>query len=297
MSRAGTPARERFKGYEADEIIGQHFSRFFTDEDRAAGVPAGRSRPPRARAGSRPKAGGSARTAPASGPMPCSTRSATTRGECSASPRSPATSPSARSRPAGAARSERASGCSSRASPITPSTCSTRRPGDQLECRRRAIKGYKADEIVGQHFSRFYTEEDRAAGEPARALAPRFAKANMRMRRGACARTAPLLGERRHRSDPRRGRRLIGFAKITRDITERRKASPAELEEARGALPVAEAAGARRADRRRRPRFQQSDDRDPRLGRLAAAPRPGPPRRSAPLSRRRSSTPPTAPRP
>ena len=34
-----------------------------------------------------------------------------------------------------------------------------------------AIKGYKADEIVGQHFSRFYTEEDRAAGEPQRALA------------------------------------------------------------------------------------------------------------------------------
>ena len=30
-----------------------------------------------------------------------------------------------------------------------------------------AIKGYRADEIVGQHFSRFYTEEDRAAGEPA----------------------------------------------------------------------------------------------------------------------------------
>src|SRR5262249_30279911 len=32
------------------------------------------------------------------------------------------------------------------------------------------IKGYTADEIVGQHFSRFYTPEDRAAGEPARAL-------------------------------------------------------------------------------------------------------------------------------
>ena len=35
----------------------------------------------------------------------------------------------------------------------------------------RAIKGYEAAEIVGQHFSRFYTEEDRASGEPARALA------------------------------------------------------------------------------------------------------------------------------
>lgn len=31
---------ERFKGYKADEIIGQHFSRFYTPEDRANGVPA-----------------------------------------------------------------------------------------------------------------------------------------------------------------------------------------------------------------------------------------------------------------
>ena len=32
------------------------------------------------------------------------------------------------------------------------------------------IKGYQADEIIGRHFSRFYTEPDRAAGRPARAL-------------------------------------------------------------------------------------------------------------------------------
>ena len=30
---------ERFKGYAAEEIIGEHFSRFYTDEDRAEGVP------------------------------------------------------------------------------------------------------------------------------------------------------------------------------------------------------------------------------------------------------------------
>ena len=34
----------------------------------------------------------------------------------------------------------------------------------------RRIKGYRAQEIVGQHFSRFYPEADRVAGEPARAL-------------------------------------------------------------------------------------------------------------------------------
>src|ERR1700710_2845347 len=32
------------------------------------------------------------------------------------------------------------------------------------------IKGYKAREIVGQHFSGFYTSDDRAAGRPQRAL-------------------------------------------------------------------------------------------------------------------------------
>ena len=31
---------ERFKGYSPGEIIGQHFSRFYTDEDRESGLPA-----------------------------------------------------------------------------------------------------------------------------------------------------------------------------------------------------------------------------------------------------------------
>src|SRR5258708_39604581 len=34
------PGAERFKGYKASEIIGQHFSRFYTEQDRAAGLPA-----------------------------------------------------------------------------------------------------------------------------------------------------------------------------------------------------------------------------------------------------------------
>ena len=34
----------------------------------------------------------------------------------------------------------------------------------------RRFKGYEAGEIVGKHFSVFYTEEDRKAGLPARAL-------------------------------------------------------------------------------------------------------------------------------
>src|ERR1700761_4393148 len=34
------PGAQRFKGYTADEILGQHFSRFYTPEDRAIGLPA-----------------------------------------------------------------------------------------------------------------------------------------------------------------------------------------------------------------------------------------------------------------
>ena len=33
------PGARRFKGYDAHEIVGQHFSRFYTDDDRARGVP------------------------------------------------------------------------------------------------------------------------------------------------------------------------------------------------------------------------------------------------------------------
>ncbi|WP_428679620.1 PAS domain S-box protein [Reyranella sp.] len=98
------------------------------------------------------------------------------------------------------------------------------------------IKGYTAEEIVGQHFSRFYTEEDRAAGEPQRALATavqegRFEKEGWRVRRDGTRFWASAV------IDPVRGPdgALLGFAKVTRDITERRDAQ-LELERAREAL-------------------------------------------------------------
>ena len=34
------PGAQRFKGYTADEILGEHFSRFYTEEDKATGLPA-----------------------------------------------------------------------------------------------------------------------------------------------------------------------------------------------------------------------------------------------------------------
>jgi len=86
------------------------------------------------------------------------------------------------------------------------------------------IKGYSADEIIGQHFSRFYTDEDRDRGEPARALETartqgRFEKEGWRVRRDGTRFWANVIIDSVYDEDGRH----IGFAKITRDITERRE--------------------------------------------------------------------------
>jgi PAS domain S-box-containing protein len=85
------------------------------------------------------------------------------------------------------------------------------------------IKGYLPQEIVGQHFSRFYTPADRASGKPARALKTaeehgRYEEEGWRVRKDGSFFWASIV------IDPiREDGRLIGFAKITRDITERRE--------------------------------------------------------------------------
>jgi PAS domain S-box-containing protein len=98
------------------------------------------------------------------------------------------------------------------------------------------IKGYRRDEVIGTHFSRFYTEEDRANGEPARILEAaaregRVEKEGWRVRKDGSRFRANVVVDAIH--DP--AGRLIGFAKITRDITERAE-SQAALEKAREAL-------------------------------------------------------------
>ena len=102
------------------------------------------------------------------------------------------------------------------------------------------MKGYAADEIIGQHFSSFYTPEDRAAGVPQRALATalsegKFEAEGWRLRKDGTRFWASVV------IDPIRDETgtLRGFAKVTRDITERRKAQQA-LDEAREALAQAQ---------------------------------------------------------
>jgi PAS domain S-box-containing protein len=98
------------------------------------------------------------------------------------------------------------------------------------------IKGYAPHEIIGRHFSSFYTEEDLAAGEPSRALATArrdgtFVAEGWRQRKdGTCFRASVVI-DAIHDDEGE----LIGFAKITRDVTAREEAQH-ELEVAREAL-------------------------------------------------------------
>ena len=98
------------------------------------------------------------------------------------------------------------------------------------------IKGYLPEEVIGQHFSMFYTPEDREAGEPQRALdiairEGRFENKAWRVRKDGTRFLAHVV------VDPIWGDTgtLLGFAKITRDITEATQAQQV-LEKTREAL-------------------------------------------------------------
>jgi len=86
------------------------------------------------------------------------------------------------------------------------------------------IKGYRAEEIIGQHFSKFYTPEAAALGKPALELKKaaeqgRFEEEGWRVRKDGSRFWASVV------VTPLRDRtgQLRGFAKVTRDITERKQ--------------------------------------------------------------------------
>jgi PAS domain S-box-containing protein len=87
------------------------------------------------------------------------------------------------------------------------------------------IKGYTGDEIIDRHISTFYTPEDKSAGVPARALRiaaeqGRYEGEGWRVRKNGERFWANVVIDAIHDETGA----LIGFAKITRDITERREA-------------------------------------------------------------------------
>lgn len=96
------------------------------------------------------------------------------------------------------------------------------------------LKGYSAEEIIGQPFTRFYTPEDLAAGIPVTALKTaretgRFHAEGWRLRKDGTKFWASVVIDAIR--DP--NGELIGFAKVTRDITERQLAQQTLLESER----------------------------------------------------------------
>ncbi|HJQ09464.1 MAG TPA: PAS domain S-box protein [Gemmatimonadaceae bacterium] len=124
------------------------------------------------------------------------------------------------------------------------------------------IKGYTADEIIGQHFSIFYPPEANAIGHPQHELEIAKAKGvyeeeGWRVRKDGSRFWANVVITALRRPDGS----LAGFAKVTRDLTERRAAQEKTIEAAR---QVAAEEGARQVADANRLRTEQ-------LQRLTAA--------------------------
>jgi len=109
------------------------------------------------------------------------------------------------------------------------------------------IKGYQQEEILGRHFSCFYTAEDREAGKPVRELQEslsqgRFEEQSLRVRKGGSTFWAnvvitPMFDDHG---------KLRGFSKVARDITDRKRAEQAVQE----SLATSEAALRELADQK-----------------------------------------------
>ena len=238
LDRAGhvmswNPGAERIKGYSAEEIIGQNFACFYTDEDRAAGVPAlalktaaecGRF----AAEGWRVRKDGSRFWAhvlidPVFEDGKLVGFAKVTRDMTEQ-----------RANHLAALETERRFRMLVRG--VTDYAIYMLDPDGHVtnwNAGAARIKGYAEHEIVGEHFSRFYLPEDAEAGIPRIALEQalrdgRYESEGWRVRKDGTRFWASAIIDAIHDDDGA----LIGFAKITRDLTERR-ATQLELEEAR----------------------------------------------------------------
>jgi PAS domain S-box-containing protein len=96
------------------------------------------------------------------------------------------------------------------------------------------IKGYRPKEIIGKHFSVFYPEEDIASQKPKRELeiasqTGKYEEEGWRLRKdGSRFWANVLITAIRNKTGE-----LVGFAKVTRDLTERRAAEARALDDAR----------------------------------------------------------------
>ena len=231
------PGAQRFKGYAPHEIIGQHFSRFYTEEDRADGLPA-RALATAQREGKFEHEGWRVRK---DGTRfwayvvidPIRTPSGDIVGFAKI------TRDLTERRAAEEALRASQEQFRLMVQGVTDYAIYMLDRGGRVanwNLGAERIKGYAPQEIIGRHFSTFYTEEDRAAGMPEHALATalkdgRFEREGWRVRKDGTRFFAHVIIDAIRDDDGE----LLGFAKITRDITERREAQQ-KLEEAREAL-------------------------------------------------------------
>jgi PAS domain S-box-containing protein len=231
------PGARRFKGYEFSEIIGEHFSRFYTEEDRKAGLPARALKIARENQrfegeGWRVRKDGThfwvnVVIDPIIGPngdligYAKVTRDLTERKNAEDTLR----------------KSEEQFRLLVQC--VTDYAIYMLSPEGIItnwNAGAERIKGYTPQEIIGQHFSKFYSPEDAAAGVPQIGLDTalregRFEKEGWRYRKDGSKFWANVVIDAIRKPDGE----LIGYTKITRDMTERRQAQD-QLERAREAM-------------------------------------------------------------
>jgi PAS domain S-box-containing protein len=230
------PGAERIKGYGADEIIGQHFSCFYTPEDRAAGVPTealnkavttGRFATEAWRVR---KDGSRFWAAVVIDPI-------REGGQLIGFAKITRDMTEQRAAHLAALESERRFRLLVQS--VTDYAIYMLDPDGYVanwNPGAARIKGYTAAEIVGGHFSRFYTPEDRDQRLPWKALEQarqngRYEAEGWRVRKDGTRFWASAVIDAIRDDDGE----LIGFAKITRDLTERR-ATQLQLEQSREQL-------------------------------------------------------------
>jgi len=228
---------ERIKGFGADEIIGKHFSSFYTDEDRTAGVPTNALETAR-REGKYEAEGWRVRkdgTRFWASVVIDAIKDET--GELVGFAKITRDMTEKRASQQALLEAERRFRILVQG--VTDYAIFMLDPEGQVanwNAGAQRIKGYAPDEIVGEHFSRFYTEEDREAGVPFRALETaretgRYEAEGWRVRKDGTRFWASVVIDaiKDDAGD------IVGFAKVTRDMTEKRE-TQLRLEESREQL-------------------------------------------------------------
>ncbi|HVM22980.1 MAG TPA: PAS domain S-box protein [Sphingomicrobium sp.] len=220
------PGAERIKGFKPDEIIGEHFSTFYTEEDRKAGVPKKVLETARREGkfegeGWRVRKDGTRFWANV-----VVDRIQNDKGELVGFAK--ITRDMTDKREAQHALLEAERRFRILVQGVTDYAIYMLDPQGRVtnwNLGAERIKGYSPEEIIGEHFSRFYTAEDFDAGVPKKALETaretgRYEAEGWRVRKDGTRFWASVVIDAIKDDDGE----LIGFAKITRDMTEKREA-------------------------------------------------------------------------